>query len=143
MSIFLLDVNVLLALFDSTHVHFDAAHHWFVSSGEKGWATCPTTENGFLRIASNPGYPQGRPDTGDVMTRLADFCAREEHHFWAESVSLRDLLRPGVAVTHRQITDVYLLGLAAHHGGKLATFDRRIPASAVYGGPDALAIIPV
>lgn len=142
MSIFLLDVNVLFALFDSTHVHFDAAHRWFVASGDKGWATCPTTENGFIRIASNLRYPHGGPDSGDVMMRLADFCSREEHHFWSESVSLRDLLRPGAVVTHRQITDVYLLGLAAHHGGKLATFDRRIPTSAVYGGREALTVIP-
>ncbi len=58
-------------------------------------------------------------------------------------MSLRNVLRPGAVVTHRQITDVYLLGLAAHHGGKLATFDRRIPVSAVYGGADALTVVPV
>jgi len=141
-SVYLLDVNVLLALFDPTHIHFDAAHHWFVTSGEKGWATCPTTENGFIRIAGNPGYPQGSGDTSDVIVRLANFCDREEHHFWSASVSLRDILRPGAVITHRQVTDVFLLGLAAHHGGKLATFDRRISTSVVYGGREALAIIP-
>jgi predicted nucleic acid-binding protein len=34
---------------------------------------------------------------------------------------------------HRQLTDVYLLGLARHTGGTLATFDRTIPLGAVKG----------
>ena len=55
----LLDVNVLIALFDSAHLHHEAAHVWFAGNSARGWRTCPITENGFLRILSHPGYPNG------------------------------------------------------------------------------------
>lgn len=141
--IHLLDVNVLLAMHDAKHVFSNAAHRWFEAVGREGWATCALTENGFVRITSADSYPDSLQDPVAMVAILRRSCDVQSHHFWAESVSLRDLLRPGAVVTHRQITDVYLLGLAAHHGGKLATFDRRIPVSAVYGGSEALAVIPV
>jgi predicted nucleic acid-binding protein len=34
---------------------------------------------------------------------------------------------------HRQLTDLYLLALAVHHGGRFVTFDAQIPLSAVRG----------
>jgi predicted nucleic acid-binding protein len=40
------------------------------------------------------------------------------------------------------VTDVYLLGLALRHGGRLATFDRGIPVGAVPGATsDDLLIV--
>ena len=50
----LLDVNVLVALFDPDHVHHEAAHVWFAATRGAGWATCPLTENGVVRVLSNP-----------------------------------------------------------------------------------------
>jgi toxin-antitoxin system PIN domain toxin len=141
--IYLLDVNVLLAMHDANHAFSNAAHRWFDTVGREGWATCALTENGFVRITSAASYPGSLKDPAAMVAILRRSCATSSHHFWSESVSLRDLLRPGAIITHRQITDVYLLGLAAHYGGKLATFDRRIPATAVYGGSEALAVIPV
>ncbi len=64
MTIYLLDINLLLALTDPMHVHHELSHQWFAKKGRKGWATCPLTENGFVRIASHPKYPN-RP--GDVQ----------------------------------------------------------------------------
>ena len=52
----LLDVNVLVALFDSSHVHHEVAHDWFADHRAQGWATCPHTENGFVRVLANPAY---------------------------------------------------------------------------------------
>jgi predicted nucleic acid-binding protein len=46
------DVNVLIALFDPAHIHHEPAHTWFAVACEDGWATCPLTENGFLRVVS-------------------------------------------------------------------------------------------
>jgi len=37
-------------------------------------------------------------------------------------------------MSHRQMTTVYLLGLAKWYDGRLATFDRTIPLAAVAGG---------
>src|SRR5713226_6496670 len=48
----LLDVNVLVALFDPAHVHHEAAHAWFGANRKNRWATCALTENGFVRVLS-------------------------------------------------------------------------------------------
>jgi hypothetical protein len=53
----LLDVNVLIALLDSDHASHDSAINWFAKHAREGWASCPITQNGCIRIMSNPGYP--------------------------------------------------------------------------------------
>jgi uncharacterized protein len=138
---YLLDSNVLLALCDPMHIHHDAAHQWFEQRGRKSWATCPLTENGFVRIASHPQYPNRPGDVQAVLVLLRRFCKAREHQFWNEDLSLRDLLRADVILTSGQITDAYLLGLAAHKGGRLATLDQRLPVNAVDGGGEALELI--
>ena len=141
MTTTLLDVNLLLALTDPMHLHHDIAHEWFQTKGRKSWATCPITENGFVRIASHPSYPNRPGDAGYVLTLLRHFCASEGHIFWAEDISITNLLAPDFALTHKQVTDLYLLGLAASKGGKLATLDQRIPVTAVSNAEFALEII--
>lgn len=143
MTVYLLDVNLLLALSDPMHVHHEIAHRWFAEQGHQAWATCPLTENGFVRIASHPKYPNRPGDVLAVLAILRRFCAAKGHQFWIEDVSIRDVLQPGVVITPAQVTDVFLLGLAAHKGCKLATLDQRIPASAVRDGPQALEPIPL
>ncbi|MBA3944370.1 MAG: VapC toxin family PIN domain ribonuclease [Herpetosiphonaceae bacterium] len=138
MTTYLLDVNVLLALSDPMHIHHEPAHRWFATRGQSAWATCPLTENGFVRIASHPSYPNRPGDAPAVLSILRQFCETPGHHFWAADISLRDLLQPGVLITHTHVTDIYLLGLAVHHGGKLATFDQRISTTTVQGGRSAL-----
>ena len=141
----LLDVNVLVALFDSDHIHHGAAHDWFGANRQGGWATCPLTENGLVRILANAAYSGAHETPAAIQQRLQAFCSSGNHLFWTDEVSLRDerLFRRSAPVTHRQVTDVYLLGLAKHKRGRLATFDRRIPLAAV-GGADQghLEIIP-
>jgi hypothetical protein len=131
----LLDVNVLVALFDPDHVHHDAAHDWFADSRGEGWATCPLTENGVVRILSNLRYSPTAESPARIVDRLRTFCASGHHVFWADDVSLLEARQfaTDAPVSHRQITDVYLLGLARHHGGRLATFDRTIPLAASPG----------
>ena len=141
MTTCLLDVNLLLALSDPMHIHHEIAHHWFDQIGRYAWATCPLTENGFVRIASHPQYPNRPGNVDAILAMLRQFCGLAGHHFWAEDISLRELLLPDAVITHAHVTDVYLLGLAVHHGGKLATLDRRIPTSVVQDGPAALELI--
>jgi toxin-antitoxin system PIN domain toxin len=141
MITFLLDINVLLALFDPLHIHHDATHQWFSQRGRKSWATCPLTENGVVRIASHPQYPNRPGDVQAVLAILRKFCKVREHLFWSEDISIRNLIRSDALLTSGQITDVYLLGLAAHNGGRLATLDRRLPVKAVDGGEEALELI--
>ena len=138
----LLDVNVLIALFDPGHVHHDAAHDWFADNRARGWATCPISENGFVRILANPtsGIEMRLPG---ILKSLRTFCASGYHAFWPDAVSLRDdMFDLSFAPGHRQLTDVYLLGLAVRNNGRLATFDQGIPLKAVKGARrDMLAII--
>lgn len=129
----LLDVNLLVALFDPDHVHHEVAHDWFADHRANGWATCPVTENGFVRVLTATRNDAGPTRAPELVERLRQFCTAELHIFWPASVSLRDdtIVRPSFVRGYRQLTDVYLLGLAVGMGGCLATFDRTIPLGAV------------
>jgi uncharacterized protein len=131
----LLDVNLLVALFDPEHVHHELAHDWFAGQRGDGWATCPVTENGFIRVLANPAFGGSVVRPVELFDRLRTFCGSGHHHFWPDAVSLRDraIFNPALVAGHRQITDIYLLGLALKMGGRLATFDRAIPVKAVVG----------
>lgn len=140
----LLDVNLLVALFDPDHVHHELAHDWFADHRAGGWATCPVTENGFVRVLTNPAYGAAVMRPPELVDRLRRFCVSGHHTFWPASVSLRDnkLFNPSSIRGHRQLTDVYLLALAVTMGGCLATFDRTFPLGAVKGATrDALSVV--
>ncbi len=131
----LLDVNVLVALFDSAHVHHEAAHAWFGANRKHRWSTCALTENAFVRILSNPAYPGSRTTVEDAAARLNTLCSGRGHVFWRDSVTVReaDLFHWNHVQGHRQLTDVYLLALAVANDGRLATFDSTISLRAVEG----------
>src|SRR5215472_7277126 len=133
MSAALLDINVLVALFDPAHPNHEEAHHWFGAQKRQGWATCPITVNGCVRVLSNPAYPTLDATPAEVISRLRSLCSATDHSFWEDSVPLADesLFRPRLIAGHQKITDAYLLGLAVRHQGTLATFDRSIPLKAV------------
>jgi toxin-antitoxin system PIN domain toxin len=141
--IYLLDVNLLIALLDANHIHYTVAHDWFKRIGSRGWATCPITENGFLRIVASPTYPNsfGSPET--VFEVLRDFCARKDHHFWPDDFSVLEieLVQPAMAMPSRHVTDLYLLSLANRHQGRLATFDRRIPLDLISHGKTGIHLV--
>lgn len=143
-SVALLDVNVLVALFDPEHVHHEAAHRWFSDHRAQGWATCPITENAVVRILSAAAYSDPPETPTAVIGRLRQFCESGNHEFWADEFSVRDLRSAkGHALANRQLTDVYLLALAHHRNGRLTTFDRSIPLDAVDGATSRhLEIIP-
>jgi uncharacterized protein len=128
----LLDVNVLIALLDSDHASHDSAIHWFEKHAREGWASCPITQNGCIRIMSNPAYPQPLPVQA-VIERLAEACRQDIHEFWPDEISLLDADIVDSTRIHgpRQLTDIYLLALAVRHAGRLVTFDESIPFAAV------------
>jgi len=124
----LLDVNVLVALAWPNHIHHAAALDWFETLGRSGFATCPVTQSGFVRISSNKrAIPDARsPSEARVILRritelpghvfLSDDIeiASDQHIAWERLGS------------HSQITDAHLLALAGRRGARLATFDRGI-----------------
>ncbi|NNK64996.1 MAG: PIN domain-containing protein [Gemmatimonadetes bacterium] len=136
--VYLLDVNVLIALFDPGHLHHDRAHDWFASTGVRGWATCPVTENGFVRVLANPAYPGRRTPVADAADRLRRFTAADSHVFWPGTPSLLNpgAIRAGKLTGHREITEAWLLALAVENSGALATFDESIRRAAVVGAED-------
>lgn len=135
MSRALLDVNVLLALLDSDHVDHDTATAWLDAEIADGWASCPITENGFVRILSQPRYPS--PVTpAEAVDLLRQARGGSDHEFWPCDVSLLDdeVLDRTRLHGSRQVTDAYLLALAVAKQGRFVTFDRALDLSAV---PDA------
>lgn len=143
MSRFLLDVNTVLALLDPKHVFHEAAHTWAGKVLESHWLTCPIVQNAVIRVASQPAYPNHLGTPAAVREILEDFCASPRHEFCPDDISLVDdsrIARPDLFTSSR-VTDLYLLALAHHHQARLATFDRRVPAEAVFGGPDAIEVL--
>lgn len=132
MSRALLDINVLLALLDADHVDHVRARDWLDGEIGSGWASCPITQNGFLRIVSQPRYPSpvAPAVAADLLQRA---CSTPHHEFWPCDISLLDEQLVDRTRIHgpRQVTDAYLLALGVRRGGRFVTFDRSIVLSAV------------
>jgi uncharacterized protein len=139
---FLLDANVLIALIDAQHPHGDTAIRFFVETAvPAGWATCPLTENAFLRILGNPSYPGGPGSTTAARELLSKLTAAPGHQLWPDDHSLLDPRRfPRLPAT-RHLTDVYLLALAVSRQARLATFDHALDPTLVPGGPAAYHVL--
>lgn len=143
----LLDVNCLIALLDLDHVHHITMERWFRSNVRQGWSTCPITENGLVRVMSLPKYPSGRRPPHQIIERLQMLKAGHgsTYRFWPDDISLTDasLFRPGQITGSLNVTDAYLLGLAAKHGAKLVSFDRSLPWQAIRNGSAKLIETPL
>jgi toxin-antitoxin system PIN domain toxin len=139
----LLGINVLLALLDADHVDHRRAQEWISGEIQHGWASCALTQNGFVRIISQPKYPSP-VSPFEAVERLRRATSTEHHEFWLCSTSLLDDRRINSSHVHgpRQVTDVYLLALAVEQRGRLVTFDHSIPLSAAPGAtPEHLVIV--
>ena len=139
----LLDINVLVALLDVDHAHHRTARKWLRAQIDSGWASCPLTENGCIRIMSQPKYPNP-VQTREVIKRLTHAAATSYHEFWPDSLSILDqtVVDSGRIHGPKQVTDVYLLALAVKRGGRFVTFDSAVPLSAVLGAEkEHLAVI--
>lgn len=142
---FLLDVSALIALIDPMHIAHDTVHDWFRAEGSDSWATCPLTENGVVRIISNAKYlhsPGAPAVVGKVLVGLREHPG---HMFWPDDISVVDSrhIDIGSVGTSAHVTDAYLLALAKHRKGKLATLDRRLQTGSVVEGAKFLHIIEV
>ena len=128
----LLDINVLIALLDAAHVHHKIATAWLGTNVRHGWASCPLTQIGCIRIMSQPAYPNTRA-AGQVAERLRGAATDRHHEFWPADVNLLGgkAIDWSLVLTSRHVTDLYLLGLAIAHGGRFVTFDQHVPRAAV------------
>jgi hypothetical protein len=124
----LLDVNVLVALLWPAQESHAKAQNWFKRWSSEGWATCPQTQAGFVRVVSNPAFSPSAVSPGEATRALKKSLAHPDHEYWPADVSYLEAIEPfgSKLVGHRQVSDAYLLGLAIHHGGSLVTMDRGI-----------------
>lgn len=138
----LLDINILIALHDRDHVHHRLASNWLAANMQHGWASCPLTQNGCLRIMSQSAYPNAQP-LSTLVPMLQSATRHSTHTFWLDDVSVLD----GDCFHHphihsaRHITDLYLLALAVRNKGRLVSFDQRIPLSAVAGASEQHLVV--
>jgi hypothetical protein len=125
---YLLDANVLIALAWPDHSAHERAGRWFAGHAKQGWATCPITQAALVRVLSNPAFSERALTPTQALQVLSGNIELRGHEFWKDSINLREAMeRVRTALTgHQQITDAYLVGLAIHNRGKLATLDRRI-----------------
>jgi uncharacterized protein len=130
MTAFLLDVNVLIALMWPAHEAHTQAQVWFSRKSRAGWATCPFTQAAFVRIITNPAFSRDAVTPQEAVKLLGVNLNHPAHRFWADELSFVQATQPfdRRLAGHQQVTDAYLLGLARHKHGKLATMDRAVLA---------------
>ena len=140
MSGSLLDVNALVALAWDSHVHHTVIRSWFARNSEQGWATCPITESGFVRVSSNPKVlpsPIGVEAARRVLSALRSLAG---HQFLIDDVSMTDADVPRL-FGHRQITDAHLLALVRRQGLRLLTFDSALVTLAHHQDVELLRVV--
>ena len=132
MNGYLLDTHVLIALLWPSHAHHARALRWFTRHRSSGWATCPFTQAGFVRIVSNPAFSRDAVTPRDALGVLAANTASKDHVFWPDELPLAEAVAVAGSrlLGHQQVTDAYLLGVVLRRGGMLATLDERITALA-------------
>ena len=143
MNGFLLDVNLLITLLDHDHIHHELAVTWLRNNGQSGWASCPITQNGCIRIMSNPSYSsQIFLSVGDVADKLREVTLTPSHTFIPDNVNLLDSdnIDLGNIQKPKDITDVYLLALAMHNNYQFATLDRKVNKRALRSFSDAALV---
>jgi toxin-antitoxin system PIN domain toxin len=142
---YLLDTNLLIALLWPAHERHSAAARWFRRHRAQGWATCPFTEAGFIRIVSNPAFSPDAVLPHEALNVLAANTSAEDHAFWGEDAPYAEVCEftGGRLLGHQQVTDAYLLGLAVRRGGVVATLDGRIGALAAPGSAERSALVVV
>lgn len=133
MSALLLDVNVLVALFDPAHLHHEAAHKWFARRGKASWATCPLTINGCLRVLFRIAAITAPTPVSNIADQLRDFLMLPGRIDFSSQLELTDTEQFDLTKLRgpNQLTNAVLLAIAVQNRAKLLTFDRNIPWQAV------------
>ena len=117
----LLDSNALIALSVAEHEHHQRVASWV--GGVERVALCPVVEGALVRFAVRVGL--GRAAASALLAQLHGDPRCE---FWPDAISYCDADLSQVH-GHRQVTDAYLVSLAANRGGVVATFDRGLARS--------------
>lgn len=138
----LLDINVLISLLDENHTHHGSATDWLANNIHEGWASCPLTQNGCVRIMSQQRYPNPL-SVSEAIIRLRQAVSTRYHGYIADDISLltESVIDSQHLLSPRQLTDVYLLGLAVEHDARFVTFDKSVPVAAVRGAKSESLVV--
>lgn len=120
------DVNFLIALSWTNHIHHHAARSWFAEHMGEGFATCLITESGFVRLSMNPAVVGEAVSFETALSALRTYSNLPNHQFWPADMDFISMTKELPVAGYRQITDAYLLALAQLRGGRLITFDRKM-----------------
>lgn len=144
-TISLLDVSVLLATWWAKHEFHERVGRRLAVIRTEGWATCPITEAGFVRVSAQPSTKLASSMEQALLVLKANL-AESDHVFWPNDASVAELL-PEIRqrlVGPKQITDAILLDLAIRKKGRLVTLDQRVrnllPADSEH--QSAIEVIP-
>lgn len=142
---YLLDTNVLVALLWPSHAEHAVAARWFQRHRASGWASCPLTQSGFVRIVSNPAFSRDAVTPREASELLAVNTAAGDHVFWSDDLPYAEASAFAGArlVGHQQVTDAYLLGLAIRRAGVLVTLDKGIAALTTPKSPERKAVLVI
>jgi toxin-antitoxin system PIN domain toxin len=139
--VYLLDVNVLLALVVPQHVHHQRAHAWFGAG--RSWASTAATENGLLRLLTQPAVMGEPVSMVTALAALSQMRAGRAHVFLADDASLGDsVISLERLASGKDVTDLHLVDLAARHGVVFATLDRRIRSLLAESDRRHLLVLP-
>lgn len=129
------DLNVLIALTWPNHVHHALTQRWFSRQAGAPWYTCDVTQQGFIRLSSNPSVVKSERSPREALTVLRSLVSHPDHQYLDKTWEMANATIPeSLLYGYRQVTDCYLVGLAFFNDLRLATLDRRL-ASTVEGTP--------
>jgi toxin-antitoxin system PIN domain toxin len=140
--VYLLDVNVLIALAWDDHVHHALAHAWFGQSSNAGFATCNVTQSGFVRVSLNPKTVNCQLGISEIFAQLESFTKHPNHKFWEDGALQTESPIWQKVTGHNQVTDTNLVLIAHRHGGKLVTLDGAIQNRLQKDGRAWVEVIP-
>jgi predicted nucleic acid-binding protein len=124
---YLLDINTLIALAHTAHVHHARAIAWYRSLPQTATlCTCAITELGFLRVAVQVGL---QSDVAAARKALASLKTSGAIAFEMLNDALGADRLPAFAKTHSKLTDGHLLELARANHARLSTLDTGIPGA--------------
>ena len=136
----LLDVNALMALAWPNHQHHRAVVARLDRRPAPEWATCALTQLGFVRLSANPAVVGVRRTPAQALDLLGELVADPRHRYLTPLPALPEVTSHfDHLLGHQQVTDAYLLAVAAANEAILLTLDRRLaPPAAVSANVEVL-----
>ena len=123
---YLLDVNLVLALLDTSHVHHQRVRRWIATlTPNDSILLCPWCEAGYVRIALATRAVPDRAEAQRLLAALRGGRARRR----ALADDSHATALPVWVQTPAQVGDGHLLALAQAHHAHLATLDTGIPGA--------------